>query len=138
MEQHAEDADLYETLGVRKDASQREIKGAYRRASLLYHPDGQSRRRDPAGRQACQERFLQAAHAYRVLSDPLQRWRYDSLGWPLARGVAPAELASRMAHAEAAHYSAAAWRRDRQECLSYGTATTEGDGNDDNGNDRRG
>ncbi len=67
-------ADYYEVLGVTKDASEGDIKKAYRRAAMKYHPD-----RNPDNPEA-EEMFKQASTAYKVLSDPQQRSRYDQFG----------------------------------------------------------
>ena len=70
--------DYYDVLGVARDATQEEIKRAYRKAALANHPD-----RNPGDAQA-EERFKQAAEAYAVLGDPEKRARYDRFG---AEGV---------------------------------------------------
>lgn len=66
-------ADLYETLGVGRDASQADLKRAFRRLAMEYHPD--RNREDGA-----EQRFKQINAAYEVLSDPEKRSRYDRLG----------------------------------------------------------
>jgi curved DNA-binding protein len=66
--------DYYKTLGVPRDASPEEIKGAYRKLAMKYHPD-----RNPGDKQA-EERFKEMNEAYQVLSDPQKRARYDQLG----------------------------------------------------------
>lgn len=66
--------DYYEVLGVSRDASDQEIKSAYRRMALKYHPD-----KNPNDKNA-EERFKEAAEAYSVLSDPERRGRYDRFG----------------------------------------------------------
>ncbi len=66
--------DYYKILGVSKDATQEEIKKAYRKAALKYHPD-----RNPGNKEA-EEKFKEAAEAYAVLSDPEKRARYDRYG----------------------------------------------------------
>jgi molecular chaperone DnaJ len=66
--------DYYEVLGIRRDSTGQEIKSAYRRLAVSYHPD-----RNPGDRTA-EEKFKEAAEAYSVLSDPNQRTRYDQFG----------------------------------------------------------
>lgn len=63
-------SDLYELLGISSDASEDEIKRAYRRMARTHHPD--------AG--GDEERFKAVTHAYQVLSDPEKRRRYDRFG----------------------------------------------------------
>lgn len=66
--------DYYEVLGVGRDASEEELKKAYRRLALKYHPD---RNKDD---QNAAERFKEINEAYEVLSDPEKRARYDQFG----------------------------------------------------------
>lgn len=66
--------DYYEVLGVGRDASQEEIKKAYRKLALQHHPD-----RNP-GDKASEEKFKQASAAYQVLSDSARRAQYDRFG----------------------------------------------------------
>ena len=66
--------DYYEVLGVNRAASREEIKAAYRRLAVKYHPD-----RNPGDKEA-EENFKQAAEAYAVLSDADKRANYDRFG----------------------------------------------------------
>ncbi|MCY3556931.1 MAG: molecular chaperone DnaJ [Gemmatimonadetes bacterium] len=66
--------DYYDTLGVARSASEDEIKKAYRKLAMRYHPD-----RNPDDK-AAEEKFKTAAEAYEVLSDPDKRTRYDRFG----------------------------------------------------------
>ena len=70
----AEKRDYYEVLGVGKTATADEIKKAYRKKAVQYHPD-----KNP-GDKAAEEKFKEAAEAYEVLSDPQKRQRYDQFG----------------------------------------------------------
>ena len=67
--------DYYEVLGVQKGASAEDIKKAYRKLALKYHPD-----RNPDNKEA-EEKFKEAAEAYEVLSDDDKRARYDQFGF---------------------------------------------------------
>lgn len=66
--------DYYEVLGVAKNADQTEIKKAYRKLAIQYHPD-----KNP-GDKAAEEKFKEAAEAYEVLSDADKKARYDRYG----------------------------------------------------------
>ena len=67
--------DYYEVLGVGKDASAEEIKKAYRKAAMKYHPD-----RNPGDKEA-EAKFKEVGEAYEVLSDDGKRSRYDQFGF---------------------------------------------------------
>jgi molecular chaperone DnaJ len=66
--------DYYEVLGVGREATDQQIKSAYRKLALQHHPD-----RNPGDKQA-EERFKEAAEAYAVLADPEKRQLYDRFG----------------------------------------------------------
>lgn len=66
--------DYYDVLGVSRQADQAEIKSAYRKLAIKYHPD-----KNPDNKEA-EEKFKEAAEAYEVLSNPEKRQRYDQFG----------------------------------------------------------
>ena len=70
----AEETDYYKILGVERTATPDEIKRAYKKVAIKYHPD-----RNPGDKEA-EEKFKQAAQAYDVLRDPDKRARYDQFG----------------------------------------------------------
>ena len=78
----AEKRDYYEVLGVEKTASDAEIKKAYRKLAIQYHPD-----KNP-GDKTAEEKFKEAAEAYSVLSDKDKRARYDQFGHAGVGGAA--------------------------------------------------
>ena len=67
--------DYYEVLGVARTATEDEIKKAYRKLALKYHPD-----RNPDDRKRSEERFREISEAYQVLCDPERRSLYDRFG----------------------------------------------------------
>lgn len=75
--------DYYEVLIVSREASGEELKRAYRKLAMQFHPD-----RNPDDPVA-EERFKEATEAYTVLSDPEKRRRYDRFGHDAARGAGP-------------------------------------------------
>ncbi len=76
------DRDYYEVLGVSKTATPEELKKAYRKLAVQYHPD-----RNPGNAEA-EEKFKELAKAYEVLSDPDKRKRYDQFGADAFSGAA--------------------------------------------------
>src|SRR6058998_4036286 len=66
--------DFYEALGIAKNASEEEIKKAYRKLAMKHHPD-----RNPNDKTS-EERFKEAKEAYEILSDPKKRTAYDQFG----------------------------------------------------------
>ena len=73
--------DYYEVLGVDKNASANDIKKAYRKLAIQYHPD-----KNPDNKEA-EEKFKEAAEAYSVLSDPDKKARYDQFGFEGVSGA---------------------------------------------------
>ncbi len=74
--------DYYEVLGLNKNASDDEIKRAYRRLALKHHPD-----RNPDNSKEAEEKFKEICEAYEVLSDPQKRKTYDQFGHDGLRGA---------------------------------------------------
>jgi molecular chaperone DnaJ len=67
--------DCYEVLGVAHDATAEQVKSAYRKAAMQFHPD-----RNPGDKHGAEEKFREASEAYSVLSDPQKRSVYDRYG----------------------------------------------------------
>lgn len=74
--------DYYEVLGIAREATLKEIKSAYRKLAVQYHPD-----RNPGNAEA-EAKFKEAAEAYAILSDSEKRERYDRFGHEAAAGAA--------------------------------------------------
>ncbi len=72
--------DYYEVLGVNKTASDAEIKSAYKKMAIKYHPDRQAGKSEEE-KKAAEEKFKEAAEAYDVLRDPQKRQQYDQFGF---------------------------------------------------------
>ncbi|OPL12484.1 MAG: molecular chaperone DnaJ [Firmicutes bacterium ML8_F2] len=79
--------DYYETLGVDRNASDKEIKSAYRKLARKWHPD----LHPSADKKKAEEKFKQINEAYEVLKDPEKRKKYDQLGsrWKDGQGFQP-------------------------------------------------
>lgn len=77
----AQKRDFYEVLGVSRTATAEEIKKAYRKLAIKYHPD-----KNPGDKEA-EEKFKELAEAYAVLSDPEKRRRYDRFGHAGTQGA---------------------------------------------------
>jgi molecular chaperone DnaJ len=77
--------DYYEVLGVRRNAADQEIKSAYRKLALQYHPD-----RNPDSKDESTEKFKEITEAYSVLADPQKRAMYDRYGHAGVSGSAAA------------------------------------------------
>jgi molecular chaperone DnaJ len=81
--------DCYEVLGVSRTASVDEIKSAYRKAALKWHPD-----RNPQNKQEAEVKFREATEAYSVVSDPQKRQVYDTYGHAGLSGASGADFNS--------------------------------------------
>ncbi|MBU6942334.1 DnaJ domain-containing protein, partial [Candidatus Karelsulcia muelleri] len=71
--------DYYEILGISRDASTDEIKKAYRKLAIKYHPDKNKEKQ-------AEEKFKEAAEAYDILSNPEKKKRYDQFGHSSSQG----------------------------------------------------
>jgi len=75
------DKDLYKILGVNKNATQEELKRAYRKLTMELHPD-----RNPDNREEAERKFKEMKAAYDILSDEQKRATYDRHGFEAASG----------------------------------------------------
>merc|ERR1711871_1593055 len=75
------DTKLYKTLGINQDASESEIKKAYRKLAIKFHPDKNKDNQEEAS-----EKFKDISEAYQILSDPEKRKMYDSMGMDGVKG----------------------------------------------------
>ncbi len=82
----ADKRDYYEVLGLQKGASEEDIKGAYRKAALKWHPDRWVNGTD-AEKKTAEEKFKEASEAYSVLSDPDKKAKYDQFGFAGVSGA---------------------------------------------------
>jgi DnaJ-class molecular chaperone len=78
--------DYYQILGVPKNATEKEIKAAYRKLARKWHPDA-----NPNDKEAAEEKFKEIQEAYEVLGDPEKRKKYDALGKDWKRAADQAE-----------------------------------------------
>lgn len=83
--------DYYEVLGIEKGASKEDIKKAYRKLAVKYHPD-----RNPGDKEA-EDKFKEATEAYEILSDDQKRSAYDQFGFAGVDGAGGAGFGSRAA-----------------------------------------
>ena len=74
------DKDFYQLLGVNRDASDSEIKKAYRKLAIQFHPD-----KNPGNKEA-EEKFKEISAAFDILKDPEKRSKYDQFGHDAFRG----------------------------------------------------
>ena len=82
--------DYYQILGVPKNATQKDIKSAYRKLARKWHPDA-----NPTNQKASEEKFKELQEAYEVLGDPEKRTKYDALGSDWQRAAQQAEAQRR-------------------------------------------
>ena len=75
MTTNFESDDFYEVLGISRSASEKDIKKAYHKLSLKYHPD-----KNPNNKDAAEEIFKKVSYAYGILSDSQKRKDYDTYG----------------------------------------------------------
>lgn len=90
--------DYYEVLGVDRNASDPDLKKAYRKLALNFHPD-----RNPGDREA-EEKFKEAAEAYEVLRDANKRQIYDQYGHQGLEGCKRHKAETKPEHSKGLHY----------------------------------
>jgi len=84
-----DDEDLYQRLGVSREATVEDIHAAYRRESRTWHPD----KNEAKNRDVAERKFKQLTEAHNILSDPTRREIYNKLGYAAAAAVSDRELA---------------------------------------------
>ena len=131
----AEKRDYYEVLGLEKSASADDIKGAYRKAALKWHPDRWVSGTD-AEKKTAEEKFKEASEAYSVLSDPDKKARYDQFGFAGVEGAGGAQFwrerhsswmtprSWSMSSPSRRRAPAQSWRIRRQESTAVGKVAT--------------
>src|SRR5215203_6311330 len=72
--------DFYDVLGVSRDASEEDIKKAYRKLAMKHHPDRNHSKGDEKAAKASEDKFKEAKEAYEMLSDPQKKAAYDRFG----------------------------------------------------------
>jgi DnaJ-class molecular chaperone len=93
--------DYYKTLGVDRNATEAQIRSAYRKLARKYHPDVNPNNKD------AERRFKEINEAYQVLSDPEKRKKYDQLGADWERGAPEEEVFRRYAQSHGSEFGAA-------------------------------
>ena len=116
----AEKRDYYEVLGLQKGASEDEIKKAFRKMAMKYHPD-----KNPGNKEA-EEKFKEVNEAYSVLSDPDKKSKYDRFGHAGVdpNGMGGASVALKIYSICSAARSAALAADSREEAISRERAET--------------
>ena len=108
--------DYYTVLGVTKSASADEIKKAYRKLAMQYHPDRNSNDKDAA------EKFKEASEAYEVLSDEAKRQRYDQYGHEGVKssfGSGGFDFGKNSCGSGGEGFSGSSWSGQTAECILY-------------------